>query len=160
VKKLLVVAVLLLIISSLSFGQTTGNATVTATVQATLSIIKTNDLALGNVQRGGTATVLSTDPGAAAFTISGTASSQVTTTLSALADLTSNGHNMPFTLQTPIYNTSNTQTGASAFGAAPYIASTNVDGNLWVWFGGSVTASAGQAAGTYSGTITVSVTQP
>jgi hypothetical protein len=159
-KNLILVAVLLLIVSSLSFGQS-ASANVTATVQATLTIIKTNDLALGIVTRGNAVTVPSTDAAAAAFTITGIATSQATVTISSLANLTSGSYTMPFTQQTPIYNTTNSQSGTTDFGALTGgIASTNSDGNLWVWFGGRVTASVGQAAGLYSGTINVSVTQP
>jgi hypothetical protein len=164
-KNLIFVAVLLLIVSSLSFGQS-ASANVTANVTAALTIVKTNDLALSTVTRGSFVKVLSKDAAAAAFTITGTAPSQgITVTVSSLTNLTSavGGYTMPFTQEIPIHSDvvtgQSTALDFSALTGGP--ATTDaVNGNLWVWIGGSVTASAGQAAGSYSGTFTVSVTIP
>jgi hypothetical protein len=157
-KNLIFAAILLLIVSSLSFAQT---ATVTATVITQLTITKTNDLAIGNVGKGTTKTVLSSAPEAASFTITGEASTPTVVTVAFPANLSDGTNTMSFTGQTPIYNTSNTQTGASTFaGLTGGTASTFTDGSLYIWMGGGVTATAGQVAGNYTGTINVSVVYP
>ena len=102
-KKLLVVVVLLLVVSVVSFAATT-TATATATVNAATGLSKTADLAIPNVNQGGTAQQLATDPGAAAFTVTGTANIPTTVTFGYPANLTNGGNNLPFTAQMPGYN--------------------------------------------------------
>ena len=163
-KKLLVVVVLLLVVSAMSFAATT-TATATATVNAATGLSKTADLAIPNVNQGGTAQQLATDAGAAAFTVTGTANIPTTVTFGYPANLTNGGNNLPFTALMPGYNALGalleTQAGQTAFGALAggTVNSSTVDGTLYLWVGGKVVAGASQAAGSYSGTITVTVTQ-
>jgi hypothetical protein len=139
-KRLILVAVLLLTVSALSFAQST-TANITANVNATLSITRLTDLTIGNVNQGATVTIPST--------------------VTLPADLTSGANTMPFTGQIPRWNTvagagTSTAFGALTGGATP----TNGTGNLWVYIGGGVTAALAQAVGSYTGAITVAVTQP
>jgi hypothetical protein len=158
-KNLILVAVLLLIVSSLSFGQ--ASATVSVTVNATLSIFKTNDLALGTVARGSAVTVLSTNAAAAAFTITGVENAATTMTIVLPATLSNGTSTMPFIGQIPVCNTTNSQVGTTALGALTGgSATTNAVGNLWLWVGGGVNVGIAQQSGNYTGTINVSVTQP
>lgn len=157
-KNLIYAAVLLLVVSSLSFGQT---ATVTATVNAVLSITTTNNLAIGNVVKGTTKTILSNAANAAAFTVTGEPSTQTILSVTFPANLTSGANNLPFTGQTPIYNTVADQATATAYAALTGgTATTNATGDLYVYVGGGVTAAVAQASGNYAGTINVNVVYP
>jgi hypothetical protein len=161
-KNLIYVAVLLLIVSSLSFGQpSSATANVTVTVNATLSIFNTQNLALGTVARGSAITVLSTDAAAAAFTITGVENASTTITVAPPATLSNGTSTLPFVAEIPVANTTSTQSGATALaGTAGGSATTNAVGNLWLWIGGGVNVGIAQQSGNYSGTMTVSVTQP
>jgi hypothetical protein len=159
-KKLILVAVLLLTVSALLFAQST-TANITANVNATLTITRLTDLAIGNVNQGATVTIVSNVAAASSFLVTGAASSATTVTVTFPANLTSGANTMPFTGQIPRWNT---VAGAGTSTAFPALTggttNTNGTGNLWVYVGGGVTAAAAQAVGSYSGTITVAVTQP
>jgi len=157
-KNLFLVTGLLLIAVTISFSQT---ASVTATVNTALSVVKTSDLAIGVVVKGNTKTILSTGAGAAAFTVSGEANQSTNVTVAFPTVLTDAGSNtMAFTGQTPIHNSVNTQ-GGTAFGALTGGSATlNSTGDLYIWMGGGVTAAANQASGNYSATISVTVAYP
>jgi hypothetical protein len=158
-KNLILVAILLIIVSSLSFGQ---SATVTATVNAVLSITTDNNLVIGNVVKGTTKTIASNAAGAAAFTITGEPSTQTIVTVTFPSNLLDGSSNtLPFTGQIPIHNTAADQGTATAYpGLAGGNASTNGSGNLYVYVGGGVTAAVGQTSGNYAGTINVNVVYP
>jgi Tfp pilus assembly protein PilV len=159
-KNLILVAVLLLTVSALSFAQTS-TANILANVNATLSVSNLTNLTIGNVNQGATVTIASNVAAAASFLVTGAASSATAVTVTFPTELTSGGNTMPFTGQIPRWNTvagagTSTAFGALAGGTTP----TNGTGNLWVYVGGGVTAGASQAVGSYGGTITVGVTQP
>ncbi|MCX6143017.1 MAG: DUF4402 domain-containing protein [Ignavibacteriales bacterium] len=159
-KRIFVIALVLCAISVASFAQTT-TANVTANVTATLTITKITDLNLGNVSQGATVTITSLTAGAATFTIQGAGSAGTTVTVTNPATLLFGAIPMTFTAQIPRYNTVNTQSSSSAFGATTGgSTTTSVGGQLFLWIGGSVTAAAAQSVGSYSGVITVSVAQP
>lgn len=161
IKRIFIVTLALCAISLVSFAQTSTTANVTANVTAVLTITKTADLNLGNVPQGSTVTITSLQAGAATFTIQGAASAATTVTVTTPANLTFGVNNLPFTAQIPRYNTVNTQATSTAFaGTGGGSATTSGSGQLFLWVGGSVTAGASQAAGSYSGVITVSFTQP
>jgi ABC-type amino acid transport substrate-binding protein len=164
-KKLILVAVLLLTVSSLLFAQSSTTANISANVNATLSILRTVDLTIGNVNQGGTVTVLSTAATAAAFTVTGATNMATSITIAYPATLTGPASaTMTYTPQYPTSNIIGTAAGRAA--ATPFaaytggIATSNATGNLFVWVGGGVTADPAQAAGSYNGTITCTVTQP
>jgi hypothetical protein len=163
-KKLILVAVLLLSVSALSFAQST-TANITANVNATLSIARNNDLTIGNVNQGGTVTIPSVNAAAAYFTVTGATNATTTVTVGYPATLAGPGANTM--TYTPEYPTSHTIAGAAGRVAATAFslysggnALTNGTGNLYIWVGGGATATAAQAAGSYTGTLTVGVTQP
>jgi Tfp pilus assembly protein PilV len=159
-KKLILVAVLLLTVSALSFAQST-TANITANVNATLTVTRLTDLALGNVNQGATVTIASNVAAASSFLVTGAASTATVVTVTFPANLISGANTMPFTGVIPRWNTvagagTSTAFGAITGGTTP----TNATGNLWIYVGGGVTAGGSQAVGSYSGTITVGVTQP
>ncbi|MBW7888042.1 MAG: DUF4402 domain-containing protein [Bacteroidetes bacterium] len=158
--KLTKIFALLIAVSAFVFAQST-TASVTANVSATLTIISTQNLNLGNVAQGGTVTVNGNAATAARFTITGAGNAATTVTVTTPTDLTSGANTLPFTAVNAYYGTTNAATPSTSFGATTGgSANTNASGNLFVFVGGSVTAGASQAAGAYSGTITVAVTQP
>ncbi len=160
-KRTFVLVLMLCAISLMSFAQTSTTANVTANVNAALTITNTGALALGNVAQGATVTISSLTAGAATFTIQGAASTGTTVAVTNPLNLTFGANNLPFTGQIPRYNTVNVQASSTAFGALTGGSTTSAaDGKLYLWIGGGVTASGSQAAGSYSGTITVSFTQP
>jgi len=162
-KRILVLGIALCAISLAAFAQTSATANATANVNAALTIANTAGLNFGNVAQGATVTITPLLAGAAAFTISGAASAATTVSVTYPANLTFGANNLPFTAQTPRYNNvANVQANGitGTWTAAGGSTTTSAGGNLWVWIGGSVTASASQAAGSYNGTITVSFTQP
>jgi len=158
-KKLLLVVALLMVVAVASFAQVSAN--ITANVNAVVTVTRTADLALGNVNQGATATIASVAGGAAAFTVVGAASAATSCTFAFPTDLLNGAITMPFTGQTPRYNTVAVQGTSTLFGALTGgSANTSAGGQLWLWVGGSVTAAPTQAAGSYTGTLTVTVTQP
>jgi hypothetical protein len=162
-KNLLVVAVLLMAVSAVSFGQST-TASATANVNATLTIGATGTLALGNVPQGGTVTVLSKGANVPLFTIAGAANAGTTVTVTPPANLVNTSlDNLQFNATAPSYNTLNNQAASTYWvptsGAMPSV-NTSGTGALFVWVGGGVTATSGQPTGQYNGVITVSFTQP
>ena len=158
-KNLILVTILLISVSALSFGQT--SASVTATVNAVLSISTTQDLSIGNVVKGTTKTIASSAANAAAFTITGEPNTQTIVTVAFPLNLSDGTNNLPFTGQIPIHNTVADQSSATAYGALTGgTTSTNATGDLYVYVGGGVTAAVAQASGNYSGTINVNVVYP
>jgi hypothetical protein len=160
-KRILVLGLVLCAISLTAFGQTSTTANVTANVNAALTITNTGALNLGNVAQGATVTVLSTVVGASTFTIQGAATAATTVTVTNPANLTFGANNLTFNGQIPRFNTVNVQGTSTAFpGLGGGSTTTSAGGQLFLWIGGSVTATAVQAAGSYTGVITVSFTQP
>jgi hypothetical protein len=160
-KRIFVLGLALCAISVAAFAQTSTSATVTANVNAALTITKTLDLNLGNVAQGATVTITSLTAGAATFTIQGAASAGTTVTVTNPVNLTFGANNLTFTAQIPRFNMANVQATSTAFGAVTGgSTNTSPSGQLFLWVGGSVTATAVQAAGSYTGTINVSFTQP
>jgi hypothetical protein len=160
-KRIFVLGLALCAMSLAAFAQTSTTANVTANVNAALTITNTGALALGNVAQGATVTITSLTAGAATFTIQGAASAGTTVTVTDPVNLTFGANNLPFTGQIPRFNVANVQATSTAFGALTGgSTTTSAGGQLFLWIGGSVTASGSQAAGSYSGTITVSFTQP
>jgi hypothetical protein len=160
-KNLIYVAVLLLIVSSLSFGQS-ATVTATATVYTALSISPTTaTLAIGNVIKGTTKTILSNAAGAVAFTITGEPNTSTVLTVGFPLNLSDGTNDLPFTGEIPLHHTTNVQASASPYSALTGgNATTNVAGNLYIWIGGGVTADAAQISGNYTGTINVAVVYP
>jgi hypothetical protein len=163
-KKILLVAILICAISALSFsGTASTTANVSANVTAAVTVTAT-PLAFGNVTLGTAPTVLATAAGAAVFTITGGASTATGVAITYPAALTSGANSMAFTNSvTPHTNTvANPATSVVTFSTdASTItnAFTSVTGFLYVYVGGQITVDPAQAAGSYAGTITVTVTQ-
>lgn len=131
------------------------SATVSATVIASLSLAKDQNLAFGEVTQNASSVVDVTDAGAVKFTVTGEPNKNITFTLTSPANLTNGGNNLPYTDDVQ-YNTSDAPGTALALNDGATIA-LNGSGNLYVYLGGTVTAALAQVTGAYSGTFTVQV---
>ncbi|HEY7637281.1 MAG TPA: hypothetical protein VH763_17140 [Gemmatimonadales bacterium] len=149
--------------ASLSFGAATVQAQ-SATIQATATVLSAitvtgTNLAFGNVTPGVNKTVAITDAGAGEFTVTKAAATSVALTFTLPTQLTSGGNTMPIGTWTGGWNnTANNAAGATTF--TPSAAATTVPSggaNLWVWVGGTVSPAAAQAAGPYTGNVSMQV---
>ena len=130
-----------------------------ANVFAAITVSSGNDLDFGNVFPGVNKTVATSDAGAGTFSATGQASAAVNISFTLPAQLTSGGNNMPIGSWSGCHDVDNTHAGCTPFvpsGAATGTAF-GAAGTLFVWIGGQVTPAANQAAGLYSGTITMQV---
>ena len=155
--KSLATALLLIATVTTARAQATDSesATISATVIASLSVAKDQNLAFGEVVQNTASTVQVTDAGAVKFTVTGEPNKNVTFTLTSPANLTSGANNLPFADDVQ-YNTSDAPGTASALTDGATVA-LNGTGGLFVYLGGTVTAGAAQTTGAYSGTFTVQV---
>jgi hypothetical protein len=160
-KKLILLVVLLLTVSAFSFAQVSSTANVTANVNATLTISNLTDMTFAAVNQGQTVTIASNTAAATSFRIQGAATAATTVTVTPPANLTFGANTLTYNAQIPRYNTVAGAPGSTAFGAVTG-GSTNTGGtgDLYIYVGGQVVAGASQAVGSYSGIMTVAVTQP
>ncbi len=139
-------------------AQTSANIQATATVLSAVTVTGANDLTFGNVTPGVAKTVGIADAGAGRFDITKAASQGVTLSFTLPTDLSDGTNNLPIGSWTGGWNTSATPAGATTF--TPDAAGTNTAATagttLSVYVGATVTPAGGQAAGSYSGTVTMS----
>lgn len=136
-----------------------GNITATAVVQTPLSVTGTTTLDFGNVFPGVAKTIAPTAATAGKFTVGGQASAEVTVAFTLPANLVGPA-NLPIGTWTGGYDTDNTQATQTAL-TPTATTTTNLDattGALHVWLGATVSPTAAQLAGTYNGTVTMTVT--
>jgi len=135
--------------------------TATATVLTALTVNAGNDLDFGLVPPGFTKDVLVDDAGAGTFDMSGSAGAEVVLTFTSLpTDLDDGGGNLLPITYVGVHNTANDPvTGATAF--VPGVGATTTLsaglGELFVFLGGQVDATASPPNGTYTGTVTLNV---
>jgi hypothetical protein len=154
-------AVAALILTSTALQAQTNNASITATasVQTPINVVGAQQLSFGNVFPGVNKTVAATDlTNAGRFDVTGQANTPVTLSFTLPATLSSGANTMPIVSYTGEHAQNNAQTGATAFtpasGATPTL---NGSGALWVWVGAQVQPATNQAAGVYTGSITMTV---
>jgi hypothetical protein len=133
------------------------NITATATVYTAITVTGANPLNFGNVFPGVARTILATDAAAGRFDLTGQNSANVNLTFTLPANLVSGGNNLPIGSWTGYRNNTNAQTGGTAFtpAATAYATAFSGAGAVFVFVGGTVTPAAAQAAGTYTGTVTL-----
>lgn len=138
--------------------------TATAIVAGALTVTNQRDLNFGTVIPGFARTVLPADATSGHFQVSGGVNSEVTLSFSSLPG-TLNGLTPGNTLTGVTYSGTYNTTDAGGTGTAftPSSGLTTrlgavVPGQLHIYLGGSVTVPAGQAADTYTGTITLDAT--
>ncbi len=158
-RALLSLAAVLALVPARASGQSSASAnlTVQATVIKALTLVKVSagNLDYGLVAQGTTETVAASSAGAIQFKANGEPSTPISVTY-ANATLTNGANTMTFTPAVIGFNT-NTQGSAAAVASGGTVTLDATTGDYYFWVGGSITASATQAPGAYSGTFTLSV---
>jgi len=140
-------------------GQNSSDASVTAEVQQPITVTTSNDLDFGTVFAGLDKSVAVTDASAAAFTVQGEASSNVNLTFTLPATIASGGNTLPIANWVARHNTSNSAASGTDFtpSGTPTAAALSGTGFLYVFMGATAQPPVDQAAGSYSGTATLTV---
>ena len=154
-----------LVAAGLTVGAATAEAQNSATIQATATVLSAlqvtegQDLTFGNVTPGVAKTVAIADAGAGRFDIVKAATSGVTLSFTLPANLTSGANSLPIGTWSGGYNTTQTPTGATTFtpSAGGFNTAVTPGTELYVYVGATVSPGAAQAAGAYSGDVTMSV---
>ncbi len=162
-QKLIGAAVVLLVAlapAAMAQGTASDDITATANVLVPIDVSGSNDLDFGNVVPGTAKSVAYSDPTGGSFLVSGTGGAEVSLSFTALpTNLVNGANNLPisFAGTDAGHNTANNAGAATSFDPAAG-ATTNIGAapaELYVWIGGTVTPGATQAAGTYTGTISL-----
>jgi hypothetical protein len=140
-------------------AQNNASINVTASVQQPITVTAGNPLAFGNVFPGKPATVAVSSASAGTFSVAGQASTPVSMTFVLPTNLTSGANNLPIGTWTGNENTTNAPTGTGFTPSASATAATlSATGALYVFLGATVTPAVAQVAGSYSGTVSMTVT--
>ncbi len=137
-----------------------GSITATATVQTPITVTGTQNLSFGNVFPGVAKAVAYTDAtNAGKFSVAGQASTPVTYSFTLPANLTSAGNNLPIGSWLGYENQANSTSGGSAItpSGTPTTSTLSAGGALFFFLGATVTPPANQPAGSYTGTVTLTV---
>ena len=134
------------------------NITATATVLTPLTLTGTANLAFGNVFPGIAKTVAVTDATSGRFTIAGNPGSQVSMTFALPTDLTGPG-TLPIGTRTGDHHHPNPPGGTlfTPSAAATLATLDAATGNRFLFIGATVSPTVAQAAGAYTGTVTLNV---
>ena len=169
----LAAVIALFFVASTGFAQS-ASVTSTATIVTPITAQATAPLAFGTISKGSTASVAATNASAGAVTFGGDESDNITITVPATATIATTsgaGSSMTVTINRAALraHTTSTQASASALDASSGSATTALSsdaggngtnndglGQLYLWIGGSVTPTATQQRGAYSGSFTVS----
>jgi len=170
---ILSLAALLVLTGANAFAQS-ASVNSTATIVTPITAAATAPLAFGTITKGSAATVAATGSQAGSVTFSGDESDNITVTVPATATISTTsgaGSSMTVTIAraTLRSHTANVQASATTLDASSGSATTALSadasgdgvgsdglGQLYVWIGGTVTPTATQQRGSYSGTFTVS----
>lgn len=133
--------------------------TAKANVFTPLVVTGAQDLDFQNVFPGAAKSVGIADASAGRFDITGQANAPVTLTFSLPANLTSGTSTLPIGSWTGCRNATNSATGCTTL--TPSSTATNASfgaaGTMFVFVGGTVTPSASQTAGVYTGSVQLTV---
>ncbi len=165
-KKLMLVTAMVLGFAGMSFAQgETANtgALVKGNVVMAVGILESGTLDFGNIAVNSTPTPINPNsaPSVPLFTVTGAPSAQVYFTFGSSLSLTGPGTPLTFTPNLVGSNVTGNQSGATTVnsGNTNLVPLDAVNGNYFVWLGGSVAAiPALQTVGAYSGTFTLTVT--
>jgi hypothetical protein len=149
--------VLALSLGTASLHAQSGTINATATVLSAITVAAGKDLQFGSVTPGVNKVVAITDAGAGRFDVTKAAATAVALTFTLPANLTAGANNLPIGSWTGGWNTSNSPVGATGFTPSATATNTASTGNIWVFIGGTVSPGGGQAAGAYTGTVTMQV---
>ena len=140
-------------------AQNNASINVTASVQQPITVTAGNPLAFGNVFPGKAATVAVASASAGTFSVAGQATTPVSMTFVLPTNLTSGANNLPIGTWTGDWNTTNSPTGTGFTPSASASAATlSGTGAMYVFIGATVTPAVNQVAGSYAGTVSMTVT--
>jgi spore coat protein U-like protein len=152
-------AIAALLVAAPLAAQNNASANVTATVQQPVTVTKNNDLSFGNVFPGLNKSIAVTAGGAAKFTVAGQASTPVNLTFSLPATISSSGNTLPISTWTGHFRDVDQPTGGTSFtpSTSATAATLSASGGLFVYVGATAEPGSAQPAGSYSGTMTMTV---
>jgi hypothetical protein len=133
------------------------NINALATVYTPITVSGTRALDFGTVFPGVAKTIAIAATTSGQFQLGGQASGNVNLTFTLPTNLVNGANNLPIGTWTGCTSGTNTTAGCTAFtpsGTATASAFSAL-GALWVFVGGTVTPGAAQAAGNYTGTVTL-----
>jgi hypothetical protein len=140
-------------------AQNSASADVTATVQQPITVTKNNDLSFGSVFPGVDKSIAVTAGGAAKFTVAGQASTPVNLTFTLPATIASGGNSLAIGSWAGHFSGIDVTTGGTTFtpSASATAATLSALGGLYVYVGATAQPTVTQAAGSYSGSMTMTV---
>jgi uncharacterized protein DUF4402 len=131
---------------------------VTASVQQPITVTAGNALAFGTVFPGVPVTVGVASASAGTFTVAGQAIAGVLLSFALPTNLTSGANTLPIGSWTGNWNMTNSPTGTSFTPSGTNTSATlSATGALHVFVGATVTPTVTQTAGSYTGTVTMTV---
>lgn len=136
-----------------------GSFTASAAVQAPIAVTGAIPLNFQSVFPGVTKTVAYSDVTAGRFDVTGQASTLVNYSFTLPTNLTSAGQNLPIGSWTGYVNTTASTSGGTAItpAAATASATLSASGTLYFYVGATVTPANSLPAGSYTGTVTLTV---
>jgi hypothetical protein len=153
-------AVALSIVALPGHAQDNASASVTATVQQPITVTKNNDLSFGSVFPGVNKAIAVTAGGAAKFTVAGQANTPVNLSFTLPATIANGGNNLTINSWTGHYNALDAPTGGTTFTPSTSATTATLSlagGALYVYVGATAAPTGTQAAGLYSGSMTMTV---
>ena len=161
-KKLLLVATMVLGFAGMSFAQTSGSCSMTVNVVSALSISKVADLDFGTIGAGaGNVTLNPKSPTGAQvageFKVSGQGNTPINVSYSAPSILTGTGGNINFTSPNVVGSDTTIVSGATGVNTGTQVTIGPSTNEYLFWVGGTISVPSGTAAGTYTGTFTIDV---
>jgi uncharacterized protein DUF4402 len=137
-----------------------GSITATATVQSPIAVTGAQNLAFGNVLPGVAKTIAYSDAtNGGRFDVTGQASTPVTYSFALPTNLTSAANNLPIGSWSGYVNTTSSTSGGSFItpSATPAGETLSATGALFFFVGATVTPANNLPAGSYTGTVTLTV---
>lgn len=164
-KKLALVAAMILGIAAMSFAQSNAstNINVSSTVIQGITISTTGTLAFGTIVAGTTPAALSANTNGSAPKVTVTANGGTVITVTYPASVALTGPGTDLTLTPTVVGSTNTSGQATATSVTSGTTvttsgTTGTAGNYYFWLGGSLAAlPSAQTPGAYTGTVTLSV---
>jgi hypothetical protein len=172
-KKLAIVAALVIAFTSMTYAQKNGSVPVTVNANIVQGLVlgaisgplnfgnnASHTIVLGAVALADTVIAVASDARAVNFKVTGDGGQSISVTYPATGTLAGSvSGSLTFTPQTQ-WTTSTTQTGGTSFvsGASiPLSGSSYTAASKYVWLGGTLASPSAAAPGTYTGTFTITV---
>ncbi|MBK6422377.1 MAG: DUF4402 domain-containing protein [Gemmatimonadales bacterium] len=147
----------ILSLSAAGASAQSANINATATVYQALTVTGARALDFGSVFPGVAKSIVVSDATSGRFDLTGQASANVNVSFTLPTNLTSGANNLPIGTWTGCTNPTNSTAGCTSFTPSASATPTAMSGAgaLFVWVGGTVSPAANQAAGSYTGVVTL-----